>query len=151
MRLLAGLMLMMVLAGVTSGAAKRRQCVQACGGLITACTQNATERGLGDLLRGCRTAVLRRCKHEGRTACDAFCGDGVAEPGEDCDGADLGGRTCADVGFMGGTLACTSRCRFDLAGCMAGAFPATGQTTPFTAGDDGSLKRGASLRYPDNG
>ena len=144
-------MLVTLLANVTGAASRRRQCVQACGGLIAACTENATESGFGNLRRGCRVSILKRCKKEGPAVCTAFCGDGVAEAGEQCDGADLGGRTCADVGFTGGTLACASHCTFDTRGCMAGAFPATGQTTAFTSGDDGSLQRGASLRYRDNG
>jgi hypothetical protein len=41
------------------------------------------------------------------------CGDGVVEGEEACDGADLGGQTCA----MGGTLACTAACTLDTSGC----------------------------------
>ena len=48
------------------------------------------------------------------------CGDGRADPGETCDGPDLGGTTCADVGLGAGTLACNADCRrFDLSGCQA--------------------------------
>ena len=151
MRLLVGLMLVPTLAGVTSGASRRRQCVEACGALVAACTEDATERGFGDLRRGCRGAVLRRCKHAGTGVCTAFCGNGVTEAGEECDGADLAGKSCAGVGYTAGTLACTARCRFDVGGCRAGGFLATGQTTSFTAADDGALQRGASLRYEDNG
>jgi hypothetical protein len=154
MRLLAGItgiMLLLVLAGPTAGASRRRQCVQECGGLVAVCVQNAMDRSFGDLRRGCRAAVLKRCKHEGPAVCRAFCGDGVSGPGEECDGEDLGGRTCASAGFAGGTLACTTRCTLDLEGCTGATFPATGQTTSFTVGDDGSLQRGAGLRYRDNG
>lgn len=47
------------------------------------------------------------------------CGDGVAEPGEECDGDDLAGLTCPDVDPMtaGGTLLCTAGCTFDSSGC----------------------------------
>ncbi|MEZ4448769.1 MAG: lamin tail domain-containing protein [Nannocystaceae bacterium] len=50
----------------------------------------------------------------------AACGDGAVTAGEQCDGTDLGGASCASVGaFSGGTLACTGLCTFDTAGCTA--------------------------------
>lgn len=47
------------------------------------------------------------------------CGNGVLEASfaEACDGADLGGATCAEFGFDGGTLSCTSACEVDASGC----------------------------------
>lgn len=50
---------------------------------------------------------------------DADCGNGERETGESCDGADLGGFTCASVGFSGGTLGCLPICQFDTSGCVA--------------------------------
>ena len=51
------------------------------------------------------------------------CGDGVINrPGEACDGADLGGKTCVDVGFVGGTLACHPDCTLDASGCVGVPF-----------------------------
>jgi uncharacterized protein DUF1566 len=35
--------------------------------------------------------------------------------------------------------------------CTSNSFPATGQTTSFTAGDDGAIQAGATLSYTDNG
>jgi hypothetical protein len=55
------------------------------------------------------------------------CGNGVVDPGEDCDGADLDGADCTDVGFTGGTLACSPSCTFDVDGCT---FTSTTTTTP---------------------
>lgn len=49
-------------------------------------------------------------------------------------------------------LTCTnnlSTCETDLS--AAQAFPATGQTTSYAAGDDGAIKAGAALSYTDNG
>lgn len=48
---------------------------------------------------------------------DPVCGDGQADLGEACDGADLDGRTCALLGYAGGTLACTADCQYDESGC----------------------------------
>jgi hypothetical protein len=41
---------------------------------------------------------------------------------EQCDGGDLGGRTCTSIGFTGGDLACSDRCVLDAAGCDATFF-----------------------------
>ena len=48
------------------------------------------------------------------------CGNDVLEAGEECDGAELGGKQCADVdpAYIGGTLACGASCTFDASGCM---------------------------------
>ncbi|MFC1687968.1 dockerin type I repeat-containing protein, partial [Patescibacteria group bacterium] len=54
------------------------------------------------------------------------CGDNEIQPllGEECDGEELSGITCEDVGFLGGgTLACYPRnnanaCSFDTSGCL---------------------------------
>lgn len=73
------------------------------------------------------------------------CGDGVANGTDQCDAADLGGATCASLGFKGGNLACDGGCYYDFTGCVAGAFPATGQTTSYIANDDGALENGAAF------
>ena len=49
----------------------------------------------------------------------AACGNGLIEPGEACDGPDLGGHTCIDLGFTGGTLACTGVCTFNTSACTS--------------------------------
>ncbi len=55
-------------------------------------------------------------------ACDVFyCGDGVRTGTEACDGTDLGGLTCRDVGFYDlDGLACDNRCTFDTRACGGG-------------------------------
>lgn len=52
----------------------------------------------------------------------ASCGDGVLDEGEECDGEDLGGKSCSDVdaAFVGGTLACGASCTFDTSACEIG-------------------------------
>ena len=49
------------------------------------------------------------------------CGNDVIDEGEECDGADLGGLGCADLGapFAGGTLACGATCTLDASACEA--------------------------------
>jgi hypothetical protein len=49
-----------------------------------------------------------------------FCGDGKTAAPESCDGADLAGKTCTDLGFYGqtaGGLTCKRDCTFDTSGC----------------------------------
>jgi hypothetical protein len=46
------------------------------------------------------------------------CGDGVVEGNEDCEGGDAGSTTCADLGYAGGTLAC-SDCEYFTRGCTS--------------------------------
>ncbi len=40
---------------------------------------------------------------------------------EECDRSDLGGRTCASIGFLGGALRCAADCRLDRSGCETAA------------------------------
>lgn len=51
---------------------------------------------------------------------NAVCGDGVAEAGEQCDGSDLRGQSCASQSFSGGTLACNVDCTFNTSQCTIG-------------------------------
>lgn len=46
------------------------------------------------------------------------CGDGAIDPGETCDGLDLGDETCATQAFAGGTLVCNADCELDTSGCV---------------------------------
>ncbi len=48
-----------------------------------------------------------------------FCGNGVREGDEQCDGDDLDGATCLEhVDFADGVLACDAFCMFNTTGCM---------------------------------
>jgi hypothetical protein len=47
------------------------------------------------------------------------CGDGMINPGEQCDGGNLNGYSCLDLGYSGGTLACDPiTCTYDASGCV---------------------------------
>lgn len=45
------------------------------------------------------------------------CGNGAIDPGEECDGANLGGETCESISMGIGVLSCSAQCTFDIAGC----------------------------------
>ena len=64
----------------------------------------------------------------GTVTISTFCGSGVARGSEQCDTHDLRGETCATQGFPGGgTLLCTSDCKFDTSKCFGGT-PGPGAT-----------------------
>lgn len=68
--------------------------------------------GLAD---GAACGDMGRCT--GGACVDVACGDGVVDPGEDCDGTPIG--SCLDVGFDTGTPSCSSACRIDpTTGCV---------------------------------
>jgi hypothetical protein len=48
-----------------------------------------------------------------------WCGDGDVQTGEgeECDGSNLDGNTCVDLGYSGGTLGCLGDCQYDESGC----------------------------------
>lgn len=47
----------------------------------------------------------------------SFCGDGIVEGDEQCDGVDLNGQTCAGLGYTGGTSSCNTNCTFYVSDC----------------------------------
>lgn len=49
------------------------------------------------------------------------CSNGLINSGEQCDGSDLGGKSCTDLGFTGGTLSCNVSCGFNSSGCTSNA------------------------------
>jgi hypothetical protein len=83
----------------------------------------------GKLLRGetCNSqgyaggtlACAEDCRSYDTSACEAFptCGNGMLDPGEQCDGADLGGHTCQSHGFDHGAITCTATCVLDTSSC----------------------------------
>src|SRR5262249_32213069 len=48
-----------------------------------------------------------------------FCGNGVIDPGEQCDGKNLRGATCSDIDeWSTGTLACGTDCDWNMRDCV---------------------------------
>ncbi|MGC4120806.1 MAG: lamin tail domain-containing protein [Myxococcales bacterium] len=45
------------------------------------------------------------------------CGNGAIDSGEQCDGSNLNGKTCASEGFASGSLTCGASCQFNTSGC----------------------------------
>jgi cysteine-rich repeat protein len=81
------------------------------------------------------------------------------QAGEECDGPDLGGQTCQDLGFPGGVLGCTSECRLDTSGCLT-AVCGDGLVGPEEACDVGGIDGAPpgfagetcqTLGFPDGG
>jgi biopolymer transport protein ExbB len=49
---------------------------------------------------------------------NTLCGNGTIDPGEECEGTNLSGKTCASLGHTGGQLACDASCKLDETGCF---------------------------------
>jgi len=75
-----------------------------------------------------------------------LCGNGAIDAGEQCDGANLNGKTCADYGETYGTLSCTALCQIS-PNCWTpggGYTPSCGNSIfdPAEQCDDGNLTSG---------
>jgi hypothetical protein len=87
--------------------------------------QSCASLGLGTGALACSAAS---CHYDTRN-CDTgagFCGNGIAEADEQCDGMDLVSHDCASLGFGfdSGSLGCNqATCRYDLSGCGRSSGP----------------------------
>ena len=84
-----------------------------CSNIGKTCDTSYKISGASDCTECCQS--LSHCI--GATACN---NNEKKDPGEQCDGSDLGGATCASLGFTGGTLSCNTNCVFDTSGCTGG-------------------------------
>lgn len=68
------------------------------------------------------------------------CGNGLVQPGEQCDGTNLNGQSCRSIGLAGGTLRCNRNCTFDANRCERPApdrfFECVDQTAAFVPSDE---------------
>jgi len=113
-----------------------------------ACPDSGTAATMQEVIAGQTSAVAALIAG---TDVIPACGDGqINAPGEQCDGAALGGATCASLGMRAGVLACTN-CVLDTRACINVRFPSTGVTTSYVMNDDGAQRAGGSLAYTNNG
>ena len=89
------------------------------------------------------------------TAKISVCGNNAKEGSEHCDNNDFGGKTCADLGFDGGTLLCSSSCEYATTSCTTNATVTSAPTfTATTGGDytlvDTSSDNSAKVTVPEN-
>ena len=77
--------------------------------------QTCTGLGFG----GGNLACSNDCKSIITSGCQPAqaCGNGVIDGNEQCDGGNLNGNTCQQLGFDGGTLSCTAGCMLNTSGC----------------------------------
>ncbi len=81
------------------------------------------------------------------TCTPSICGNNVIDPGEVCDGSDLGGETCESLGFAGGTLGCLVDCSgFDTSACEV---PAEWRCDPAYFGANDGCDCGCGAWDPD--
>jgi len=62
----------------------------------------------------------------------AICGNSIIDPGEQCDGTNLGSQSCSTLGFSGGSLSCNTSCQLVTGLCTGGSGGSLG-------GDQGGL------------
>jgi hypothetical protein len=90
-------------------------CNGSCDEGFTCCARSTRDCTALGFVSG--TATCRAdCSGWDTSGCNT-CGNRRRDGTEQCDGADLGGATCASQGFGGGTLACTPGCVFDTTRC----------------------------------
>ncbi len=87
------------------------------GATTTSTTTTGTSAGGGG---GTTTSTTTTTGAGGSGGAPPGCGNGVHEPGEECDIKDLDGKSCVDFGFSNPTgLACDASCQFDSGACKA--------------------------------
>ena len=57
---------------------------------------------------------------------EEVCGNGVIDPGEECDGSNLASLDCVEMGYEGGNLTCGSDCILDTTDCVGGSLCGNG-------------------------
>jgi hypothetical protein len=85
-----------------------------------------------------------------------FCGDGVVQAtrGEQCDGADLGGHSCTEIGLAGGQLGCNPMtCQLIIAQCIqtGASAPVPDSGTRDAGFDSGVVDAGSTAQPCPNG
>lgn len=63
----------------------------------------------------------------------SICGNAIIEGGEDCEGSNLNGKACSNLGYATGTLSCDIACTFDTYACSVATLTPTPTTLPSTS------------------
>lgn len=77
------------------------------------------DNGSGGTFDGGPLGCNETCDGFDESAC-TDCGNGTREDAEDCDGSDIGGVTCEDVGFLPGatgSVSCNANCTYNINNC----------------------------------
>lgn len=87
------------------------------------CTDFSPPGTANKFYAGGAPACTADCMVNVATCTGGWCGDAHRQFSEECDGNDLGGTTCASLGFPGPVkpLQCTSACSFDPSSCNCGS------------------------------
>ncbi len=105
-------------------------------GLVRVCTDLGFDGPTGQSISCIAAGQPNQC-HFNTNACtqDSTCGNGILEPGEQCEPP---GRTgaCQDMGFPAGTWVCDQQCKIDIGGCDAGELACDGILQPGEECDD---------------
>ena len=85
--------------------------------------QDVDSTTLGGVLRCHPPGTENACTFDLSQCSRPTCGNGLLEPGEECDGYDLNGQTCVGLGHDAGQLGCTgpedpNPCTIDESGCL---------------------------------
>jgi hypothetical protein len=118
---------------LTGDTAKYDAAVAKCASAVAASFAKAeavaVRRGATCPTTGDGTAIAETIAYDAETVSEALapggalpaCGDGaINAPGEECDTADLGERSCQLLGFSSGELTCDADCHFDASLCALG-------------------------------
>jgi hypothetical protein len=82
------------------------------------CTNDLCTAGVPghtNVIAGTSCGATTEC--DGNGNCTTYCGNGIADGSEQCDGTDLRSKTCPLLGFTAGTLACKTDCTYDTSAC----------------------------------
>ena len=91
---------------------------------VNAAIEGATDDDVPEISCGPAAVALDTCTTNLDMCQNPTCGNGQADSGEQCDGSDLNGASCASLGYDTGTLSCTA-CAFDTSACVENCGNAT--------------------------